>query len=127
MISGKIKLVKEKNMEQLINRLVAAYDDGDAREFADCFAENAVAYEHPNVAAQTGREAICEYYQKVFAQFPELKTEILYRAVIGNRVVDHERVRRTSDGEPFEVMAIYEIENDSIIRFDMVRESKTVV
>ena len=114
-------------MEQIINQLVAAYDDGDARKFADCFAENAVAYEHPNVAAQTGRAEIYEYYEKVFAQFPALKTEILYRAVIGNRVIDHERVWRTSDGEPFEVMAIYEIKNDLIARFDLVRESKTVV
>ena len=113
-------------MEQLINRLIAAYDKGDARTFADCFAENAVAYEHPNRAAQTGREAIYDYYRKVFTQFPELKTEILYRAVIGNRVIDHERVRRTSDGEPFDVIAIYEIENDLIIRFDLVRESKTI-
>ena len=113
-------------MEQIINRLIAAYDDGDAKGFADCFAENAVAYEHPNRAAQTGREAIYDYYRKVFTQFPELKTEILYRAVIGSRVIDHERVRRTSDGEPFDVIAIYEIANDSIVRFDLVRESKTI-
>ena len=47
--------------------------------------------------------------------------------MIGNRVIDHERVRRTADGEPFEVIAIYEIENNLIIRFDLVREAKTVV
>ena len=113
-------------MEQIINRLVAAYDAGDARAFADCFAANAVAYEHPNKPAQKGREAIYDYYRRVFAEFPALKTEILYRAVIGSRVIDHERVRRNPNGEPFEVMAIYEIENDLIVRFDLVREAKTI-
>lgn len=114
-------------MEKLINKLVAAYDDGNARRFADCFVENAVAYEHPNYAAQTGKTEIYDYYKQVFAKFPELKTEILYRAWIGNRVIDHERVRRINGGEPFDVMAIYEIENDLIVRFDLIREAKTVV
>ncbi len=113
-------------METLIDKLVAAYDDGNARKFADCFAENAVAYEYPNRAAQTGKTEIYDYYKQVFAQFPELKTEILYRARIGNRIIDHERVRRISGGEPFDVIAIYEIENDLIVRFDLVREAKTV-
>lgn len=114
-------------MEELINKLVAAYDNGDARGFADCFTENAVTYEHPNNPAQTGRAEIYDYYKQIFAQFPKLKTEILYRAVIGNRVIDHERVRRTANGEPFDVIAIYEIENDLIARFDLVRQAKTVV
>lgn len=113
-------------MEELINKLVAAYDNGDARGFADCFHENAVAYEHPNRLAQQGKSQIYDYYKRVFAEFPQLKTEILYRAVIGNLVIDHERVRRTANVESFDVIAIYTIENDLIARFDLVRESKTI-
>ncbi len=106
---------------KIIDKLVAAYNNSDARAFADLFAENIVTFEHPNQVAQSGREMIFEFYQKVFAEFPQNRTEVLHRIVIGNRVLDHERVRRSPEAEPFECLAIYELKNGLIERFDIVR------
>jgi hypothetical protein len=39
----------------------------------------------------------------------------------GNVVVDHERVRRSPEGEPFEVLAIYTIRDGKIARVDFVK------
>jgi len=42
---------------------------------------------------------------------------------MGNRVMDHERIRRSPDAEPFEVLAIYELDETLIKRLDFVRQS----
>jgi hypothetical protein len=112
---------------KVIDDLVVAYNNGNARAFADLFDVDAITYEHPNIVAQQTREGIYEYYKAVFAKFPNLKTQVLYRVEIGNRVIDHELVQRSPESEPFNVIAVYEIENDLITRLDLVRDNRTVV
>ena len=114
-------------MEPVIDQLVAAYNSGDARRFADHFAPDAAVYEHPQQLTQAGREAIFSYYQGVFRQYPALRTTVLHRIVLGNRVIDHERVQRGPDQAPFEVLAIYEVHDGLIQRLDLVREARHVV
>jgi hypothetical protein len=111
----------QKRKIETIDKLVDAYNSGNARTFADLFEENAIAYEHPNQIAQTGREEIYRRYIDVFAQFPQNHSEVLHRIVIKNRIIDHERVSRSPQSEPFEVVAIYEMGNVLIKRFDIVR------
>jgi uncharacterized protein (TIGR02246 family) len=115
--------MNESKIEKVdvIDKLVEAYNSRNARAFADLFDEKAIAYEHPNQISQNGREEIYKRYVDVFAQFPQNHSEILYRVIIKNRVIDHELVSRSPQGEPFQVIAIYEIENGLIKRFDIVR------
>jgi uncharacterized protein (TIGR02246 family) len=110
----------DKNIE-IIDKLVDAYNARDARGFADFFTEDAICYEHPNEIAQNGREAIFEFYKQRFTEFPQNQTEIVHRIVLGTRIIDHERVRRSPDTKPFEAVAIYEMENGLVKRFDIVR------
>jgi uncharacterized protein (TIGR02246 family) len=110
----------DRNIE-IINKLVDAYNALDARAFADFFTEDAICYEHPNEIAQNGREDIFAFYKGRFTEFPQNQTEVLHRIVLGNRIIDHERVHRSPDAEPFEAVAIYEMENGLIKRFDIVR------
>jgi uncharacterized protein (TIGR02246 family) len=106
----------------VIDRLVFAYNAHDARGFADLFAIDAIHGSLRSESPQVGREAIFERYVDVFAQFPQNHTEVTYRVVVGNFVVDHERVRRSPETEPFDVVAVYEVRNGEIVQFDMVRE-----
>jgi hypothetical protein len=107
---------------KLIDSLVLAYNAQDVRAFADHFAEDAW---HGNLHAtdnfQHGREAIYARYVEAFKNFPENKTEVLYRVVIGNRVIDHERVSRSPGGETFEVVAINTIVDGKVARLEMIR------
>jgi hypothetical protein len=57
----------------------------------------------------------------VFGDFPHNKVELVNRMVLGGTVMDHERVRRTPDAEPFDVIAIYTIAGGKIARVDFVR------
>lgn len=107
---------------QLIDKLVEAYNSSNARAFADLFEETAVVYEHPNQPTQKSREEIFEYYEKLFAEYPNNRTEVLHRIVIGNRIIDHEQVKRSFDAEPFDVLTIYGMGDELIKRVDFVRQ-----
>jgi uncharacterized protein (TIGR02246 family) len=105
----------------LIDRLVVAYNAHDARGFADLFTADAIHGLLRSDSPQVGREAIYERYVDVFAQFPQNHTEVTHRVVVGNFVVDHERVRRSPEIEPFDVVAVYELRNGEIAQLDFVR------
>lgn len=110
------------NVTDVIDALIEAYNAGDADAFANLFAENAITYEHPGVPAQTGRKAIRAFYKDGFSRFPELRTQVLHRIVLGNYVIDHERVQRSPELETFEVLAINEVRDGLIQRLDLVRK-----
>lgn len=107
---------------QVIDKLVESYNSSDARAFADLFEETAFVYEHPNQPTQKSRKEIFEYYEKLFAEYPNNRTEVLHRIIIGNRIIDHERVKRSFDVESFEVLTIYEMGDELIKRVDFVRQ-----
>lgn len=113
--------ISNKNTE-VIDKLVEAYNSSNARAFADHFASDVTVFEFPNILVQQNREEIFEFYTDLFGKFPENRTEVLHRIIIGNRVIDHERVKRSSESEPFEVLTIYELENEEIKRLDFVRK-----
>jgi hypothetical protein len=107
---------------KLIDRLVIEYNEGNARGFADLFAESAIHGNLHSENLQRSREAIYERYVEVFRQFPENRTEVVNRIAFENFVIDHEVVRRNASSEPFEVVAIYTIVEGQIARLDFVRK-----
>jgi uncharacterized protein (TIGR02246 family) len=109
------------NNQAIINQLVEAYNAGNARAFADLFAPNATHGNINSLERQNSREEIYQRYLEVFGQFPENRTEVLHRIVVGSFVVDHERVQRSPAHEPFEVVAVYTLEDGLITRLDFVR------
>jgi hypothetical protein len=70
---------------------------------------------------QHSREEIYQRYIDVFSKFPENQTEVVHRVAFGQFIIDHERVRRSPSAEPFDVVAIYELEQGLIKRLDFVR------
>jgi uncharacterized protein (TIGR02246 family) len=108
--------------QDVIDQLVIAYNNHNARAFADFFTEDAVHGTLHAEVQQHGREEIYQRYLEVFATYPENKTEVVQRIAFGKFVIDHELVTRSSSAEPFHVVAIYTLEAGLITRFDMVRE-----
>ena len=113
--------MEETKYTKIIDNLVEAYNSSDARAFADLFDETAIVYEHPQQPTQQSREEIFEYYKNLFGEFPENRTEVLHRTVLGNRIIDHERVRRSFAAEAFEVVTIYQMGEKLIKRVDFIR------
>jgi hypothetical protein len=111
----------------VIDQLVLAYNAGDAQAFSNLFSLNACVYEHPGQLTQKSRQELLAYYTNVFAAYPSNRTRVLYRVTTGNRVIDHERVLRSADHKPFEVISIYELDNDGLIcRLDFVRKDDDI-
>lgn len=94
---------------------LVAYNAQDLEAHVACFAPDVTVanlHEAPNL---TGREAYRERMGGVFSQFPHNRVELLGRLALGTIVCDHELVLRGPYIEPFEVIAIYRVE-DGLIR-----------
>jgi hypothetical protein len=105
----------------LIDALVRRYNAGDAAGVAALFSADCPEYSHPETLLRTGATAVQANYEKVFAEFPHNRAEVLHRSAFGDKVIDHERVQRSADAEPFEVLVIYTIRDGAVVRTDYVR------
>ena len=106
--------------EAVIDRLIEAYNRGDAKAFAAVFAPDAAIFSYPGTVMQQGAAAIEAEYARVFERFPGGEVQTTHRVVVGSRVVDLERVTRREGGEAAEVLTIYTVENDRITRAEML-------
>lgn len=99
-----------------------AYNAQDVDTYCGYFTDDVIVADVGGGVTGEGIEAYRTRYQGAFAKFPNNKAELLNRIVLGNTVVDHERVDR-GDGETptFEVAAIYTFRGDKIARVDFAK------
>ncbi len=64
-------------------------------------------------AAISGKQKLTEFYRDSRFNLPALHAELLHRSVVGNKVVDHERISGLR-AEPFEAVAAYVVRDGSI-------------
>jgi hypothetical protein len=70
-----------------------------------------------------GKDAIQKLYKELFDDSPKLHSTILHRAVIGNKVIDHESIKgRKGSKKPVKLVMIYEVSGDKIARMTVIRE-----
>ena len=105
----------------LVQGQLDAYNAQDVDGLCSFYADD-VAVADLNAAPNLhGIDAYRERHVGLFAQFPQNKAELVSRIVIGNTVIDRERVFRNPQATPFEVAAIYTITGDKIARVDFVK------
>ena len=107
-----------------IDHLLHAYNAHKADDFAACFTADAQVHEFPDRVVQNGREQIRAHYKLLFEQYPLNKSDLLHRADLGDRIVDHERVHRSPSARPFDVIAVYTFKGDLVSRLDFIREHR---
>lgn len=98
-----------------------AYNAQDLDAHCAFFADDVVVATPQGEVLREGIEAYRAFYGDLFAQYPNNRAEALYRVVIGNTVIDHERVDRGAGDGPFEVAAIYSLRDGKIARAAFVR------
>ena len=118
MVSAQIQIDSNRmgEVESLVQKQVDGYNDGDIESFLEPYSDSVEIYELPNTLLRKGKANMRPYYEKKFAENPDLHCEIVNRIVNGRMVVDKERITGFSDGHTFEDLAIYEIENGEIVR-----------
>lgn len=98
-----------------------AYNAQDLDAYCGFFTEDVVVADLNGTVTTEGLAAYRERYAGAFAQFPLNKAELLGRIVIGDTVIDHEKVIRGPQGPVFEVAAIYTFRGGKIARVDFVK------
>ena len=98
-----------------------AYNAQDLDAYCGYFTDDVVVADLNGAPNLTGIVAYRARYEGAFAQFPQNKAELLNRMVVGNTVIDHEKVIRGPEGPVFEVAAIYTFRGEKSARVDCVK------
>ena len=107
--------------EALLDQLMDRYNAQDVDAYAAMFTEDGCESAYRGDVARAGRDGIRAGYAKVFAEFPQNRATVLEKFIYGDQVVMRERVARSPDAEPFEVMAIYSFKGELIDRVEFIR------
>lgn len=105
----------------LLDRLMERYNAGDAEGYSAFFVNDGAEAVYRGEVLRSGKDGVRDGNAKTFADFPQNRAEVLGRNAFGDRVTVHEKVWRTPDGEPFEVLAIYSFAGDLIERVEFVK------
>jgi hypothetical protein len=105
----------------IAEQMIAHYNTQDADAYVALMTDDAAEAGYRGDVLRDGREGVRSGLKAMFAQFPENRAEILSGHELGNYVVLHEKVFRSADAEPFEVMSIYSFEGDKVSRVEFVR------
>jgi hypothetical protein len=103
--------------EAVVQSQVDAYNARNLEAFLATYTDAARLYEWPDKLLAAGTAQLRERYASRFAE-AGLHADILQRIVVGNLVVDHEKVRRMFPEGPgtLEAIAIYEVQNGKIAK-----------
>ncbi len=106
----------ERTSEDVIQHHVNAYNERNINAFMNTLSKEAKLYEWPNTLLFSGHEEIKERFSSRFDSAPDLHAEIVKREIIGNKIIDTERVTGIPGEEVINAKAIYELENKLIKR-----------
>lgn len=105
----------------LAQQQLEAYNNRNIFQFLQPYADDIKAYNYPNVLIFEGKDKMREIYGKMFANSPNLHCKLVDRTIMGNVVIDQEKVSGiagTAD-KTVEAIAIYTIKDGKIaeVRF----------
>ena len=99
-----------------------AYNKGNINDFMEVFSEDITLWNLGDSAPwAVGAANVREIYSNLFASSPDLHSEVLTRTVIGNKVLDYERIIGREGGEVLFLIMVYEIKDGKIFRATAIR------
>lgn len=105
------------NPAAVVQRQLDAYNAKDVEALVATYADDAELYEHPSTLLAQGSAALRARFAVRFRE-PNLHATLLNRVVMGDTVIDHEKVTRTFPEGPgtLELVMIYEVKAGRIAR-----------
>lgn len=94
---------------ELAQQQLEAYNARDIEAFLEPYADEVELYNFPNQPISVGKERMRRSYGKLFEETPDLHCELVDRMVMGNTVIDQERVIFRKGEPPLNAIAIYKI------------------
>lgn len=105
-----------ESAEAIVRAQVAAYNRHDLDAFVDAYSDGVTIYRIHGAAAPSsisGKAALREYYRSERFNRPGLRAQIVHRSVLGNKIIDHERIFGLGS-IPTEAIIVYAIEQQHI-------------
>lgn len=102
-------------------QMIAHYNAQDADAYVALMTDDACEAGYRGAVLREGKEGVRAGLKAMFAEFPQNRAEIIQGWQLGDNAVLHEKVWRSAEGEPFEVMSIYSFEGDKCSRVEFVR------
>ena len=95
--------------QALVQAQLDAYNAHDLQAFIACYSDDIKIYRPPATEpALAGKAAFADFYATQRFNLPGLQAQVLNRMVLGNKVIDHERITGLGDA-PLEAAAVYEV------------------
>jgi len=113
-----------QDAEKVVQQQLEAYNLRNIEAFMAVFHPEIEIYSlGENTPSISGLDKVKETYLELFEKSPELHSIVINRSVIGDRVIDYERIsgRKGSKDDLFIVM-IYEVKDGKIRRAWALRE-----
>jgi hypothetical protein len=104
---------------RLVQMQLDGYNARDIEMFLAPYSDSIKIYMYPDQLRSQGIESMRQSYGKMFANTPDLHCELANRVVMGNTVIDHERVVIRKGQPVVEAIAVYKISDGKIaeVRF----------
>jgi len=106
---------------QIAEQMIAHYNAQDADAYVALMTDDACEAGYRGAVVREGKEGVREGLNKMFAEFPGNRAEILQGYELGEYAVLHEKVWRSADAEPFEVISVYSFDGDKCSRVEFIR------
>jgi len=107
------------NPEIIVNKQLEAYNKKDIEEFAKTYSKDVKLYLLPDNLTTDGNAELKKRYETMFKSVPDLNAEIMNRIVLGNKVIDKEKV--TINGNIYYAIAIYEVKDGLISKVTFIQ------
>lgn len=112
--------VEQVAPETVVQRQLDAYNARNIEAFLATYTDDVSLYQFPNTLMGQGKEQMKQQYGAMFSSIPDLNAEIVNRTIIGNKVIDKEKV--TANGNVFYAVAIYEVTDGLISKVTFIQE-----
>jgi hypothetical protein len=106
---------------QIAEQMIAHYNAQDADAYVALMTDDACEAGYRGAVVREGKEGVRAGLTKMFAEFPGNRAEIIQGYELGEYAVLHEKVWRSADAEPFEVMSVYSFDGDKCSRVEFIR------
>jgi len=114
--------ILQKSPEEVVQQQLNAYNARDIEAFLATYSRDIQIYNFPDSLRYSGLDQIERVYRRLFERTPALHAQIKNRMVLGNYVIDRERVTGFANNRVINAIAIYEVRENRIRRVWFIRE-----
>ncbi|MEQ8625543.1 MAG: nuclear transport factor 2 family protein [Vicingaceae bacterium] len=115
---------QDSELEKVVQANLDAYNNRDIETFMKYIDDDIAFYNLGECEPYLkGKEEVRKRYQDYFDKSPNLHSEIKNRMVFGNKVIDYEYITGSNGtNEPFELIFMYEVEDQKIVKTTAIRK-----